>query len=149
MEKRQVSLIILYDNEGRCLLQHRTDDAKLLPGHWAFFGGGIKQGETPEEALKRESVEEINFEPQSPKLFVEEDFKVDDTEGHLFVYIESYDGDKSKLILNEGQGWGWFSGDELSGLKMIPRDRDLINRICEHVKKAKGNGRGKNMEKIS
>jgi len=59
--KHKVALIILYDHEKNFLLQHRTRDAAVLPDYWAFFGGGIKKGETPEDGVRREAYEELNY----------------------------------------------------------------------------------------
>lgn len=132
----KVALIILYDLENRLLLQHRTKDARLLPDHWAFFGGGLKKGETPLEALKRESLEEINHQIINPELFSEQPFKEADTEGYLYIYIEPFNKDKSCLKLNEGQGWGWFKDTQISQLRMIERDRQIVNSIFNHLKNA-------------
>ena len=60
--RRDVSLIILYNKDKRMLLQHRAKDAPRAPDFWAFFGGGIDEGETPEEALVRESMEELHWQ---------------------------------------------------------------------------------------
>lgn len=129
----RVSLIILYDSEKRFLLQHRTADARLLPDHWAFFGGGLKDGETPEDALRREALEELNYKVKAPKLIMELDFKEGSTEGHLYVYIDAFDGDMSILKLQEGQGWGWYKASEINGLKMIERDRQIIKSINTYL----------------
>lgn len=131
--KYKVALIILYDTEQRFLLQHRTADARLLPGHWAFFGGGLKDGETPEDALRREALEEIGHQVKSPKLILEQDFREEETVGRLYIFIEHFDADKSALRLNEGQGWGWFSVAESERLKMIDRDRQIIKTIARYL----------------
>ena len=70
MAVRDVSVFILYNSTGHILLQHRTDDAFRLPGYWAFFGGGIEQGENPTEALKREIQEELSYLVQNPKILL-------------------------------------------------------------------------------
>ena len=70
MAVRDVSVFILYTSSGHILLQHRTDDAFRLPGYWAFFGGGIEEGENPTEALKREIREELSYEVQTPKFLL-------------------------------------------------------------------------------
>ncbi|HIH17265.1 MAG: 7,8-dihydro-8-oxoguanine triphosphatase [archaeon GW2011_AR6] len=59
--RRDVAVIILYDNKKRILLQHRGKNSPRLPGYWAFFGGGIEKGETPEQAVRRECKEELNY----------------------------------------------------------------------------------------
>ena len=116
MKKLNVSLILLHDNEKRFLLQHRTADAEQAPDHWAFFGGGINPGETPEDAVIRESLEELSYEPQSPKMIT-----------------EPYHGDKTKLRLGEGQGWGWFHNTELEGLKMLIHDRQVVEYATQFL----------------
>ena len=131
---RNVVLIILYDAQKRFLLQHRTSDAQLLPDHWAFFGGGIKAGETPKEALYRETREELNYTPKSPKLVLEQDFREGAVSGRLHIYIEVFRGDTSELKLQEGQGWGWYNETELDRLKMISRDKKIINFIATYLK---------------
>lgn len=65
--KRDVSLLIPYkikDEEIFVYLQKRTQDAKQWPDCYGFFGGGIKNSESPEEALQREIMEEMNFMPR-------------------------------------------------------------------------------------
>jgi len=95
--KHKVALIILYDHEKNFLLQHRTRDAAVLPDYWAFFGGGIKEGETPEDGVRREAYEELNYKLKAPRFFIEQDFRIDAVEGHMYVFIEAFDGNKSVL----------------------------------------------------
>ena len=130
MERLNVSLILLYDAETRFLLQHRTSDAKTLPDHWAFFGGGIEEGETPREAVCREAFEELNHKPKNPKLAFELDFSLDGIPMHMYMFVEAYGKDKSELRLREGQGWGWYKASEIGGLKMLKHDRLIIEKIA-------------------
>lgn len=131
--KHKVALIILYDHEKNFLLQHRTRDAAVLPDYWAFFGGGIKEGETPEDGACREAYEELNYKLKAPRFFIEQDFRIDAVEGHMYVFIEAFDGNKSVLKLQEGQGWGWYKASEIDKLKMIDHDRQLIGLIDRYL----------------
>ncbi|MGK7876389.1 MAG: NUDIX domain-containing protein [Xenococcaceae cyanobacterium] len=64
-----VAIAILYQ-KGRFLLQLRDDIPGIVyPGHWAMFGGHLESGETPEEGLIRELLEEINYVVPAPKKF--------------------------------------------------------------------------------
>ncbi len=54
---------ILYRVGGEILLLKRADNAGDYPGHWCFPGGRIEEGETPEQAARRESMEEIGYTP--------------------------------------------------------------------------------------
>jgi 8-oxo-dGTP diphosphatase len=44
---------------GEVLLGRRSADRAWLPGAWDVFGGHIEAGETPEDALRREVLEEL------------------------------------------------------------------------------------------
>jgi len=131
--KERAVIIIPYDMERAFLLQHRSDDASLMPGRWAFFGGKIEEGETPEDAIKREAYEELLMELDAPELIFEQDFTEGDVSGHLYVYVEYYNGDKDSLKLQEGQGWGWYKESEVDKLKMIGRDRKIIGIASDYL----------------
>jgi 8-oxo-dGTP pyrophosphatase MutT (NUDIX family) len=128
------ALIVLYDQNKRILLQHRTMDAERLPDYWAFFGGGIKNGEKPVEAVKRETMEELQYELKNPILFLERDFKLPNAEGHLYIFVEPFYGDKESLKLCEGQGWGWFSIDEIDDRKMLDHDKEIAKKIIDGIR---------------
>lgn len=129
----KVVLIILYDSNKKFLLQLRTDDARILPSYWAFFGGGIKNNEIPLDAVIRETYEELNYNLIKPQLFLEQHFKIDHTKGYMYVYIEYFKGDKSKLRLQEGQKLEWYEASETSSLKMIEHDRQIIKSISLYL----------------
>ena len=131
--KHNVVVIILYDKDRRFLLQHRCAKAKLLPHYWAFFGGSIEAGETPLEAVKRETQEEISYALKAPRFVLEKDFSEN---GHMFVYIEKFEGSKQELQLKEGQGFDWYNKTEMRNLLMIERDRETIRAILEVLEKA-------------
>jgi len=55
----EVALAMVEQN-GRWLLQLRDDVSGIVaPGCWGLFGGHLDPGEGPEEALRRELLEEI------------------------------------------------------------------------------------------
>ena len=131
MAVRDVSLFILYTSSGHILLQHRTDDAFRLPGYWAFFGGGIEQGENPMEALSREIREELSYEVQGPKLFLAQKVRDEENDNTKYVFVEQYQD--QPLQLGEGQAMGWFSPDETHGLKMIDHDRFVVEQVRDYL----------------
>lgn len=63
MKIRNVAIVIFYDQDLNILVQERGEYSKVGE-KYGFFGGQIKEGEEPEEAMERELLEEINFIPK-------------------------------------------------------------------------------------
>jgi 8-oxo-dGTP pyrophosphatase MutT (NUDIX family) len=61
---------ILEDAEGRILLESRPDHARLAAGRLTCFGGRRDAAETPEDCLRRELREELNWEPRKLEMRV-------------------------------------------------------------------------------
>ncbi len=56
-----VACLVLVDAENRYLATQRPTH-KSLGGYWEFPGGKLEAGEGPEEALRRELLEELHLE---------------------------------------------------------------------------------------
>ncbi|MDA0267042.1 MAG: NUDIX hydrolase [Cyanobacteria bacterium] len=68
-EPVEVAIALLFQ-DNQFLLQLRDDIPTIIyPGCWAFFGGHLDPGETPEIAVWRELEEEIGYQPPWLKLF--------------------------------------------------------------------------------
>ena len=64
---RNISIIILFNDEKKILLQLKDEGHERYPNHWGFFGGGIEDGETPENAVHREILEELDYKLNNPR----------------------------------------------------------------------------------
>ena len=78
MGKIQITIVVaIIRNENGDVLLARRNEPGLKDAHdkWEFVGGGIEFGENPEEALKREVLEEAGVEVEItrllPKIFSE------------------------------------------------------------------------------
>lgn len=125
---------MLYDKDGKVLLQHRSKNAKRLPNYLGAFGGGIEKNETPEEGLRRELLEEIEYMVKSPILLSVDKWLQEDTEMTGYNFIERYD-DTQQIVQHEGQGYGWFTISDALQLKMIKQRRDALLKLKDYLAK--------------
>jgi 8-oxo-dGTP pyrophosphatase MutT (NUDIX family) len=116
---RIVAAALLVTPDGRYLMQHRDDLPHImLPGHWACFGGAIEPGESPEAALRRELVEEIEFQAREVTAFMEMDvlLPLDPPRRdrmHFFA-VPILVADIEAMVLHEGQGKALFTPEALA-----------------------------------
>ncbi len=132
MHKRDVSVIVLIDKNKRILLQHRDDQATRFALEWGFFGGGMKDGETPIQTLWREIREEISYSLKDPQLIWQQDYTIPECKemGTEYVFTETYDG--SPLHLSEGGAMRWCTLAEMKKLPMNAVDRRVVDFLVEY-----------------
>lgn len=119
MDKRRVSVLVPYktiDGVVYLFMQKRAKDHKRGGDMFGFFGGGIQESETPEEALFRESKEELGIIPENFHLFKKYDLSATKyfSPAELYLFVMPIDDgfEKGITISSEGQYAKWFSREE-------------------------------------
>lgn len=127
-------IVFLVRNDGRVLLQQR-DDIQLPEGYgrWAFPGGGWEPGESPRECAHREMLEETALDLRALRYF--RSFELGPSPSgvpvtwHVFFSFESVD--ESRIEVNEGLAFTFWSPEEAAGLRMNPRDRVVLDAFFQ------------------
>ena len=109
MEYRPNVAILLVREDGRLLICERIK----VKGAWQFPQGGVDEGETLEEALKREVEEEIGLLPESYDI-------LEMKGGYRYVYPSALKKKKKRK--------GWFDGQEQTYYRCLLHDKKA--KIC-------------------
>ncbi len=96
-------------------------------GGWEFPGGKIEEGETPEEALKREIIEELDTEIRVGEYI--DTIEYDYPTFHLSMDCFWCEVVAGHLVLNEHEAAKWVTKETLRDVNWLPADVTLIDKI--------------------
>lgn len=97
----QAAGIIFRSKDGKILLLQRGEGAQDYPLHWAFPGGHQEEGESLEDAARREVLEETGFKYDGPLS------KVQSHDGFTSFLAEYDDEPFDVTICSESNGFVW------------------------------------------
>ena len=129
---RVVAAVIKATNEnGQPIIFATQRGYGDFKGGWEFPGGKIEAGETPQGALKREIMEELDTEIEVGELIhtIEYDYPT----FHLSmdcVWSEIVKGD---LVLKEHEAARWLTREQLDEVDWLPADITLIDQIRKSI----------------
>lgn len=125
------AVIRAVNGDGRQMIFATQRGYGEFKGGWEFPGGKIEDGETPQEALKREIIEELETEIKVGDLIdtIEYDYPAFHLSMDCF-WAEIVSGD---LILKEHEAARWLTIENLNSVDWLPADVTLIDKIASTV----------------
>lgn len=123
--------IILIADNGTILLQHRDKDNRWNQDSWSEFGGQIEEGETAEEAIKREIKEELGIELADIKFFKRYQLQREKGIYEQFVFTTLLDHplESLKKQQKEGDDLALFAYEEIKRLKMADYTKEILEDL--------------------
>lgn len=100
-------------------------------GGWEFPGGKIEACETPQVALKREIMEELDTEISVGELI--DTIEYDYPEFHLSMDCFMCEIIKGNLVLKEHEDAKWLTKEQLNDVEWLPADITLIEKIRDKM----------------
>ena len=129
MKQIEVVAAIIHDNKGRIFVTQRGYGE--YKDWWEFPGGKMEEGETPEEALKREIWEELET-----RIVVErfvETVEWDYPQFHLTMHCYLCHVECGHLELKEHEAAKWLNKDELESVNWLPADWELVRKLDKEL----------------
>ena len=126
-----VAAIICNDMERKNKIFATARGYGDLKGGWEFPGGKVEPGETPQQALKREIMEELSTEIKVGELI--DTIEYDYPTFHLSMDCFWAEVIAGQLELKGAEAAKWLTKDELESVAWLPADITLIDKIRQYM----------------
>lgn len=122
-------------DKGKIFIQKRCE-GDVWPNLWEFPGGVLKNGETPEEALEREYLEETELRISVREKIATIKHSYTKYRVTLHCYFCELAGAKRKPELHAAQDYRWVPAGDLSQYAFPAPHRRLIKKIMPALSRA-------------
>ena len=99
-------------------------------GGWEFPGGKVEQGETDEEALRREIKEELDVNIKVGEFFYKVDYQYPDFKLLMNCYLCYIVEGVPKLL--EHSNAKWLLKEELDTVDWLPADIEVVKKLADN-----------------
>lgn len=127
MQKKVTEVVaaLVWEGEKFMICQRPAHKARGLM--WEFVGGKVEPGESKEEALKRECMEELGIMVSVGKVFMDVTHDYPDLLVHLTLFHATIaEGTPQKFEHNDIR---WILPEEIPNYEFCPADEEILARI--------------------
>lgn len=127
--KKHIKVVagLISDNNHFFICQRSEN--MTLPNYWEFPGGKVEEGETNEEALRRELIEELRCDVNVGELLAENYHEYDDFTLDLLVYECTLN--ERVPVITEHSASNWIPIEEFDDYLFAPADWPAIKKVKE------------------
>jgi 8-oxo-dGTP diphosphatase len=126
VKSRRVIVAAAIITDGRVLACERSAPPEVA-GRWEFPGGKVEPGESDEQALARECVEELGVRVEVGDR-IGPDVSLAHGRAVLRVFaVTLIDGDQPRAL--EHAAMRWLSADELHSVPWLPADKPIVAEL--------------------
>jgi 8-oxo-dGTP pyrophosphatase MutT (NUDIX family) len=125
----EIAIIVLTDQAGRVLMQHRGHDAPVEPGRWTPPGGHLEPGEDALAAAHRELLEETGLTAVLVPDRVVEQAGADGAGVRFHVFAGRTDACQEDVILGEGLAMRFLTAEEIAAKELVSNAHLLLSLV--------------------
>ena len=125
-----VAAVICHEDKFLCMQKGMTK-FEYTSYKFEFPGGKIEEGETPQQALKRELLEEMNYDIQVGEKLVTVEHSYPDFCITMTAFLCT--AVSPKFVMNEHVAFKWMSSDELRELDWAAADVGIVNALLARI----------------
>lgn len=123
-----VAAVVYHDGKYLCMQKGKTK-FEYTSYKWEFPGGKIEPGETPQQALVRELMEEMEYLVEVGEELVTVNHEYPDFSITMTAFLCTPKGDADGFKRREHADSKWYSKDELKGLNWAAADVGVVASI--------------------
>ena len=127
----RVAVALILNKEKNKILIGRRAPTEPHSGIWEFPGGKLEKGETVQEALKRELMEELNVKSTIGVHFNDYSRIYKACAYNLFTYFTEIDESTMKMRVHDKIEWVSFK--EAHNFNMFPSNIIILDEMCKHL----------------
>ncbi|WP_182049106.1 (deoxy)nucleoside triphosphate pyrophosphohydrolase [Changpingibacter yushuensis] len=127
--KKRITVVGAVIVDGGNVFAARRSEHMSLPGMWEFPGGKVEAGETPQDALRRELMEELRCHVEVGQLVESTEYEYDFGVVHLTTFLCTMNGDAPHLT--EHSEIRWVPTAQLDDLEWAPADVPAVESVMK------------------